>query len=205
MEAALQKCSQEYRFYNAKYKTSLTCGEKVIIVSRSLYDQFKVYIAYARPIITDDKFRSNKLRYIFTSSANDDKKKNFFNQMNHSLVSKCLTRCFKKAQVFKKNTYKMYCLVEFVSLLLQSSSCSAKLLQTISPTASQSTVHKLAKNFMCSFSRIKRLHVCHRSHCRCLLTLLKKRKKQLRDKGKKTLQNIYSVIGKDKILVQRHP
>ena len=150
MEAALQKCSQEYRFYNAKYKTSLTCDEKVIIVSRSLYDHFKAYIAYARLIITDDKFRSNKLRYIFTSSANDDKKKKFFNQMNHSLVSECLTRSFKKAQVFKKNAYKMYCLVEFVSLLLQSSSCSAKLHQTISSTASQSTVHTSLQKVLCA-------------------------------------------------------
>ena len=95
-----------YRFYNAKYKTSLVYGDKVIIVSRSLYDDLKAFITYARPVLTDNKFRSNKLRYIFTSSANDQKNKELMNQMNHSLVSKCLTRSFEKAEVFRKDGYK---------------------------------------------------------------------------------------------------
>ena len=34
-----------------------------------LYDQIKTFITYVRPILTDDKFRNAKLRYIFTSSA----------------------------------------------------------------------------------------------------------------------------------------
>ena len=61
-----------YRFYNNKYKTSLVYGEKVILVSESLHDQIKTFITYVRPTLTDDKFRSAKLRYIFTSSVNDE-------------------------------------------------------------------------------------------------------------------------------------
>ena len=80
-----------YRFYNNKYKTSLVYGEKVILVSESLYDQIKTFITYVRPILTDDKFRSAKLRYIFTSSVNDEKRGELMSQTNHSLVSKCLT------------------------------------------------------------------------------------------------------------------
>ena len=94
-----------YRFYNHKYKTSLVYGEKVTLVSKSLYDQIKTFITYVRPILTDDKFRNAKLRYIFTSSANDDKSRELMSQMNHSLVSKCLTRSFEKAKVFNKKRY----------------------------------------------------------------------------------------------------
>ena len=42
---------------------------------------------------------------IFTSSANDDKKKEIFNQMNDSLVSKCLTRSSEKVEIFNRNAY----------------------------------------------------------------------------------------------------
>ena len=96
------------RFYNSKYKTSLVYSEKVILVSDSLYDKMKMYITYVRPIITHDKFRSAKLlrsatlRYIFTSSAEDTESKELMNQMNHSLVSKCITQSFEKLWVFLK-------------------------------------------------------------------------------------------------------
>ena len=89
-----------YRFYNNKYKTSLVYGEKVILVSDTLHDQMNSYITHVRPIITDDKFRSAKLRYIFTSSTEDTKARELMNQMNHSLVSKCLSRSFEKSKVF---------------------------------------------------------------------------------------------------------
>ena len=97
-----------YRFYNNKYKTLFVYGEKVILVSDSLYDQIKTFITYVRPILTDDKFRSSKLRYIFTSSVNDEKSRELMSQMNHSLVSKCLTRPFQKAEVFSKETSQCF-------------------------------------------------------------------------------------------------
>lgn len=59
-----------------------------------------MYITYVRPIITDDKFRSAELRYIFTFSAEDTKSRELMNQMNHSLVTKCLSQSFEKSQVF---------------------------------------------------------------------------------------------------------
>ena len=79
-------------------------GNKDIIVRSSLYDELKTFITYARLILTDDKFRSAKLR--ITSSANDEKSKELMNQINHSLVSKCLTRSFEKAEVFEEDSYK---------------------------------------------------------------------------------------------------
>lgn len=75
-----------YRFYINKYKTSLVYGEKVILVSDTLYDQMNSYITHVRPIITDG----------FTSSIEDTKARELMNQINHSLVSKCLSRSFKK-------------------------------------------------------------------------------------------------------------
>ena len=86
-------------FIITNIKTSPVYGEKVILVSDSLYDQMKMYITYVRPIITDFKFRSARLRYIFKSSAEDTKSKELMNQMNHSLVSKWITRSFEKSQV----------------------------------------------------------------------------------------------------------
>ena len=94
------KIQGAYRSYNNKYKTSLLYGEKVILVSDSLYNQMKMYITYVRPIITDDKFRSAELRCIFTFSAEDSKSIELMNQMNHSLVTKCLSQSFEKLQVF---------------------------------------------------------------------------------------------------------
>ena len=95
-----------YRLYNAKYKTSLVYGKKVIYASPSLYYNLKTYIPYAWPIITDDKFWSNKLRYIFTSSANDDKKKFLTKWITVWFQNAWPERSFKKAEVFKKNIYK---------------------------------------------------------------------------------------------------
>lgn len=43
--------------------------------------------------------------YIFTSSVNDGRNKELMNQMNHSLVSKCLTRSFETPEVFNKESY----------------------------------------------------------------------------------------------------
>ena len=95
-----EEIKEAYRFHNDNYKTSLIYADKLILVSESLYNEINTYITYVRPMLIDDKFRSPKLRYIFTSSKDSSEKKELMNQMSHSLVSKCLSQSFEKSEVF---------------------------------------------------------------------------------------------------------
>ena len=64
-----EEIGNAYTFTNTKYKNSLVYGAKIILVSRLVYVQLKSFVTLIRPVLTDGKTKSSKLRFIFTSSA----------------------------------------------------------------------------------------------------------------------------------------
>ena len=64
-----EEIENAYTFTSTKYKTSLVYGAKIILVSRAVYMQLKIYVKMIRPILIEDETKSPKLRFIFTSSA----------------------------------------------------------------------------------------------------------------------------------------
>ena len=92
-------------FKNNKYKTSLICGAKVILVPTLTNHHIQLYIKYLRSLLILDSHRALKDRYLFVSSKKDSKKTT---TMSHSLITTRLSQCFKKAGIFdnKPGSYK---------------------------------------------------------------------------------------------------
>ena len=86
---------------NEEFKVSMIYGAKIILLDDILYEQVKSFIKLYRPLITDDKGKSDFQRYLFTSSRIPTNKP-LGVKMNHFAISNTLTSSFKKAKVSHK-------------------------------------------------------------------------------------------------------
>ena len=78
---------------------SFVYGDKIILVPSKLHKHFDNYIKYICPILVQDEYKTNKMRYLFRSFIRPNAPQNS-HQMKHTNVSQCLTQTFGKAGVF---------------------------------------------------------------------------------------------------------
>ena len=107
-----EEIENAYTFTSTKYKTSLVYGAKIILVSRAVYMQLKIY---SKKVETDQANTHTRRNQIPKGKSCDsylhhqpNQKTEFLGQMKHSLVTQCLTRTFEKSKVFAeaKDRYK---------------------------------------------------------------------------------------------------
>ena len=93
---------EAYLFKNKKYKVSIIYGEKILLLSKDIYHQLQLYIKYIRPKFISDENCAPRERYVFVSSRADEKAVSSKpNPINHSMITKCISRSFQKAEVFR--------------------------------------------------------------------------------------------------------
>ena len=90
-----------YTFTNKNYKVSIIYGAKLILAPTTLYQQLKMYVKFVRPRIIKYSYRAPSDRYLFAMIPREDESLGF-KPMQHSTVTRCLTRSFEKASVFPK-------------------------------------------------------------------------------------------------------
>ena len=106
------KCTKDstipdaYIIKNKKCKLSIIYGAKILLLTKDIYEQLKLYIKHVRPQFTSDTHRLARERFVLFSSRSEDKVVTKWEPMNHSMVAQCLTRSFAKAEVLQgKNSF----------------------------------------------------------------------------------------------------
>ena len=125
--------SEAYLIRNKKYKVSIIYGAKLLMLSKDTYKQLQSYIKYVRPKFITDNHRSKRDRYVFVSSRADEKVSIKPEPMSHSVVTKCLSRSFEKAEVFpdKKHYSRVSCCRIRFSIITELVSLGTEELETI--------------------------------------------------------------------------
>ena len=90
-----------YTFTNKNYKVSVIYGAKLNLTPITLYQQLKMYVKFVRPRIIKYSYRAPSDRYLFAMIPREDASLGF-KPMQHSTVTRCLTRSFEKASAFPK-------------------------------------------------------------------------------------------------------
>ena len=90
-----------YTFTNKNYKVSIIYGAKLNLAPIILYQQLQMYVKFVRPRIIKYSYRAPSDRYLFAMIPRVDESVGF-KPMQHSTVTRCLTRSFEKASVFPK-------------------------------------------------------------------------------------------------------
>lgn len=163
-------------FKNNKYKTSLICGAKVILVPTLTNHHIQLHIKYLRPLLILDSHRALKDRYLFVSSKKDSKKTT---TMSHSLITTRLSKCFEKAGIFdnKPESYKrVSCSRIRFSIITEFVALGEDSLDTIAHCYGKHGVEVCKKHYVQFYSNMKGAELSWKSYQKCR-TLTKEEEK----------------------------
>ena len=102
-----KEITEAFVFKSGKYKVSLIYGAKIVLASQKLFQHIKLHIKYLRPLLIDNKHRSDRERYLFVASRPDAGDKKVV-QLKHSTLARCMTRSFERAGLFERRYAKGY-------------------------------------------------------------------------------------------------
>ena len=88
-----------YVFKSKNYKTSIIYGTKIMVVPEDIYNFYKIFVNYVRPIIS-----SPASKYLFTSSRD---KADGSSCIEHSLISNGMTKSFQLANVLANKSTRV--------------------------------------------------------------------------------------------------